>query len=471
MRIPLNRNSRTPLYRQVADYIRSAVLDGSFPPESRLPAVRDMAKKNSVSRITVEKAYEALEAESLVQIRPGSGVYTLSAGPPPAPVRENGSDRQTFRPFDHTGSGDMVDFSYGGGDPRLFPVRDFRSCLQKTATLPEEELFAYGDIRGYGPLRESVARILTSQGLRITPDRLLVTNGSQQALSLICRRFLRRGSRILTEANTYGEALNLFRTEGYEIVPVPMDENGMNTGALEKILKTAPADLIYTIPNFQNPTGTTLPEERRRHLISLADRYNTPVVEDDYIGDLSYGSPCPPSLKAMDPTGRVIYIGTFSKMLMPGLRFGFLAAEEPFYGDLVNYKRYSDLTSPGYLQRAVHSFISLGRYRNHIESSRRIYRKRRDRMAAALREFFPEEWQFQTPGGGLFLWLPCPKGFYGADYVRAAAGRQVRVPDGSIFRSAPRREAAGLRLNFASRTEEEITRGVRRMARALEDQN
>ena len=162
-----------------------------------------------------------------------------------------GEESEPYCPFDPVVNDNIIDFSYGGGDSRLFPIKDFKNCLQKAVNLAEEDLFSYGDIRGYAPLRKSIARILSSQGLMITDENILLTNGSQQALSLICRRFLRPGSCIVTEALLYGEALNLFReTEEYEILSVPVDENGMRTDILKNLLKSKRVNMIYTIPQF-----------------------------------------------------------------------------------------------------------------------------------------------------------------------------------------------------------------------------
>ena len=465
MRISLNRSSGEPLYRQIAEYLEKAIKNGSYPYNSRLPSVRELSRINGISRITAEKAYEYLESANMVQIRPGSGVFTLL--PLHTSISQNRDTSKSYRPFDPVVSDNLTDFSYGGGDSRLFPMNDFKNCLQKAVNMAEEDLFSYGDIRGYTPLRESVSQILSAQGLMIRADNILVTNGSQQALSLICRRFLKPGSRIITESLIYGEALNLFRTEGYEIIPVPVDENGMRTDLLKTILDSKSADMIYTIPNFQNPTGATLSINRREELIGLSNIHNIPIIEDDYLGDLSFQSSNPPPLKAMAPESRIHYIGTFSKMLIPGLRFGYLASNTEEYRILVEYKRHGDLTSPYIIQKAIQSFISLGRYQNHIERSRKIYRKRRDSLIGILRSELDDLFDFFVPHGGIFLWVKCPPSLKEGELFEKALKGGIKLAPGAMFRTDPDPANYGFRLNFACLTEEEISCGIRNLAGIL----
>ena len=203
----------------------------------------------------------------------------------------------------------------------------------------------YGEPEGHMPLRITIADILASQGLQTRPENVLITAGSQQALTLVAQLLLEPGDVILVESPTYSGALNLFRALGFRIVGVPIDRQGMQVEVLEKLLQQHHPKLIYTIPTFHNPTGTSLSSVRRRQLIVLADRYNVPILEDDFVGDLRYEGRTQPALKALDPGGRVIYVSTFSKMLMPGLRVGFLVADGPVFDGLVRFKHASDLAT------------------------------------------------------------------------------------------------------------------------------
>jgi GntR family transcriptional regulator/MocR family aminotransferase len=202
-------------------------------------------------------------------------------------------------------------------------------------------------------LRATIAQVMASQGLQTSPDDLLITSGSQQAIALVCQVLLRPGDCVLVEAPTYAGGLDLFRGLGLKVVGVPMDAEGLRMGALETALQQHHARLIYTIPNFHNPTGVCMSVARRRELLSLAARYNAAILEDDYVGDLRYEGRALPALKSLDPGGQIIYVSTFSKMLMPGLRVGFLSADGPVLAGLARLKRATDLATSSLVQRAL----------------------------------------------------------------------------------------------------------------------
>src|SRR4030095_2178204 len=273
----------------------------------------------------------------------------------------------------------------------MFPAEEFRKVLQSVMRRDGFDALDYGERNGYGPLRESITNILASQGLQTRPEDILITAGSQQALSLVSQLLLNPGDVILVESPTYSGALELFHALGFEIVGIPVDTQGMQVEGLEKLLQHHHPKLIYTIPNFHNPTGTCLSSQRRHQLIILADRYNIPILEDDFVGDLRYEGRTQPALKALDPGGRVIYINTFSKILMPGLRVGFLVAEGPVYDCLVNFKRVNDLATSTLVQRALEAYVTVGRYQAHLRRSCQIFHKRRDVMLLAIQRYMPAE--------------------------------------------------------------------------------
>ena len=247
-------------------------------------------------------------------------------------------------------SAGTISLARGQGDSRLFPAERFRRVLQAVARRDGAEALDYGDGAGYAPLRATIAHILAAQGVPAQAGDILITGGSQQALSLIARLLLRAGDVVLVENPTYSGAIDLFRSLDVRLLGIPVDEQGMRVERAEEALRSAHPRLIYTIPNFQNPTGACLSGARRRQLVALADRYSVPILEDDLVGDLRYDGRDLPALKALDPGGRVIYVGTFSKMLMPGLRIGFLAAAGPVYGQLLAHKRTDDLATTNLIQ-------------------------------------------------------------------------------------------------------------------------
>jgi GntR family transcriptional regulator / MocR family aminotransferase len=486
MRIPLDRQSDIPLYQQIKTHLQQGILSGSFAPETRLPASRQLARDLGVNRITVETAYSELEADGLIYSRVGSGTYVLPSTPLPSPPIDNLDEawplwqqnvKREVSPPQNAESAEMrktsqhpelISFAGGTSAPHMFPADDFRKVLQTVMRRDGMAALGYGESNGYGPLRATIAHVLASQGLQARPDNILITAGSQQALSLVSQLLLKPGDTILVESPTYGGALELFRAVNFSIVGVPMDKQGMQVENLEKVLQQHHPKLIYTIPNFHNPTGTCLSSSRRRELIVLADRYNIPILEDDFVGDLRYDGRAQPSLKALDPGGRVIYANTFSKMIMPGLRVGFLLIEGPIYEVLVNFKRVNDLATSALIQRALEAYVTVGRYQAHLRRSCQIFRKRRDAMIAAIHRYLPADARFDTPQGGLFLWVHLPDEMSADDLLPLAHREGVDFVPGSKFFSSGSEGKEWIRLNFVLHSPDEIEEGIKRLGMAIQ---
>jgi len=484
MRIPLDRQSDTPLYQQISAYLRQGILSGSLASETRLPATRQLAQALGVNRITIETAYAELEADGLIYTRVGSGTYILPHGSLPSLPRDapgapwplwqqelQSQKRQTGALPDNllqaAGHLHPISFAGGIGDAHLYPARDFRKVMQAVLRQDGIEALNYGELNGYAPLRSTIAHVLASQGIQALPEKILITAGSQQALAFVSQILLKAGDVILVESPTYSTALELFRALQLKIVGIPVDENGMQVEQLEKLLQLHHPKLIYTIPNFHNPTGTCLSGQRRRQLIALADRYNVPVLEDDFVGDLRYEGRAQPALKALDPGGRVIYISTFSKMLMPGLRVGFVAADGPFYESLVSFKRVNDLATSNLIQHALEAYVTVGRYQAHLRRSCQLYRKRRDAMLQAINRYLPASAQVNVPQGGLFIWLCLPEGFSAEKLLPIACEQGVNFVPGNVFFPDGFGGEACLRLNFVTQPPEEIEEGIKRLGKAL----
>ena len=486
MRIPLDRQSSIPLYEQIETYLRQGILSGSLAADTRLPASRQLARDLGVNRITVENAYAELETDGLIYSRMGSGTYVLPPSPlftlskndpgTPWPLWQQSvefQDRTTkYKPADvmlkrtprHP---HPISFDSGIGDAHLFPAEDFRKVLQTVMRRDGIAALDYGEPNGHGALRETIAHILASQGLQTQPENVLITAGSQQALSLISQLLLKPEDVILVESPTYSGALDLFRSLDFRVVGIPMDGQGMQVEMLEKLLQQHHPKLIYTIPNFHNPTGTCLSSQRRHQLIILADRYNIPILEDDFVGDLRYEGRTQPALKALDPGGRVIYINTFSKILMPGLRVGFLIAEGPVYDALVNFKRVNDLATSTLVQRAVEAYVTVGRYQAHLRRSCQIFRKRRDAMLLAIRRYLPAEVRFDVPLGGLFIWLQLPENLSSEMLLSLAWEEGVVFAPGNEFFPDKLSGRNWLRLNFVAQAPDQINEGIKRLGSAV----
>ena len=487
MWISLDRDSLLPLYQQIQHFLREQIKAGVLLPETQLPASREMAGNLGVSRVTVINAYAELEAEGLVYSQPGSGTFVapLSTGlSEPSSEQLSNDDwpmwqqellSRAWLPSqweveqleDAAVCPERISFAEGLGATEFFPVNDFRKTLQVVLRRDGSAALDYGDRAGYLPLRTTIAQILTGQGIPVHPDRVLVTSGSHQALVMVAWLLLRPGDVVLVESPTYAGVIDLFRAMSVRLLGIPVDEHGMQVELVEDALRTVRPQLIYTIPTFHNPTGTCLTGHRRRYLIALASRYNVPILEDDFAGDLRYEGRTLPALKSLDPGGHVIYVSTFSKVLMPALRVGFLVASGPVYERLLAYKRFSDLATSNLMQRALEAYITVGRYQIHLRRACHEYRRRRDAMLAALARYAPDGTRWITPQGGLFLWLQLPDGLSADELYPIALEEGVSFTPGSVFFPG-RREQSCLRLNFVSHPTDVIEEGVRRLGQAVE---
>ena len=239
-----------------------------------------------------------------------------------------------------------ISFTSSSGDSSLFPLEDFRHAMRSVMSGGKKDILGYGETAGYLPLRKTVADILASQGIPAHAEEVLITSGSQQALNLVVRLLVRPGEQVLVERPTHKGMIDLCQSLGIELVEIPMDEQGMQVEHLETILNQNNPRLIFTVPNFHNPTGTCLNTTRRRQLVETAARHSVPILEDDYIGDLRYKGSAQPALKALDTCGNVIYVSTFSKMLIPSLRVGFLVANGPIFKTLLSENGFMTLLLP-----------------------------------------------------------------------------------------------------------------------------
>jgi len=370
-----------------------------------------------------------------------------------------------------TAQPDMI--SFGGGFPaaELFPLERTREACEKVIKENGRKALQYSNTEGYAPLREWVSEFTAKQGFKSSADNVLLTSGSQQALDLIGRIFINRGDRILTESPTYLGALQAWNAYGASYVTIDTDENGLNTDKLEALISTN-IKFQYVLPNFQNPMGVTMSLERRNRLVELALKYGVPLVEDDPYGALRFeGEPILP-VAALDAahhnggseySGNVIYTSTFSKILAPGLRIGWVIAPPEVIKKMVQAKQGADLQSSTFDQYLAYELAKGDWIEDHIKLIRKVYHERRDVMLEAFEEFMPAGTTWTTPQGGLFLWLRLPEGCDTIELFPIAVEEKVAYVPGEPFYpiSGPRNT---MRLNFSACNPELIREGVRRLA-------
>lgn len=479
--IELDRSSRVPLYLQIKNRLRDLILSGALPEGTQLPPERKLAATLGVTRGTVTNAYRELVADGLAEARVGRGTVvrrpSQAAASSPVPLsppwselfapQPRGLRDSLLRDLAHLARRpDTIALTAGVPAPELYPRTAFHQVL--TALLRDGDPAALGPCptEGHPPLREAIARRMAERGATVTPEQVLVTTGSQQGLDLLARAFLEAGDAVVVEAPTYLGALQAFSAAGARLLSVPLDAHGPRLDILDGLLARHRPKLIYTLPTFQNPSGVTQDLERRLGLLAVAARYGIPVVEDDPYGPLYFDAPPPPPLKALDQQGSVIYLSTFSKIVFPGLRLGWIAAPRPVIERLARIKQRTDLYGNTLAQWTTAAFIEAGHLDEHLTHVRPAYRRRRDTMMAALTEHCPGL-MYTTPAGGFNLWCRLPQGLK-ARALLAEAGRQgVVFAPGELFHADGNGEDA-LRLNFSAHSEAQIREAIARLGRAVE---
>lgn len=372
---------------------------------------------------------------------------------------------------------DIISFAGGLPAPDVFPIKEFQAACNTVLAQSGAQALQYSTTEGYQPLRDMIARHTSRYMVPVTPDNILITSGSQQALDFMGRLFINRGDYIVVESPSYLGALQAWNAYGAQYIAVPMDEDGMIVDQLEEALRKGPK-FIYVLPNFQNPSGCTLSLERRKRVIELADKYGVPIIEDDPYGQLRYEGDHIPSLVQLDSayrgydgdcySGNVIYLSTFSKLLAPGLRLAWVIAPEQVIRKLVYAKQAADLHTASFNQYVAFEVAKGGFLDEHVKTIRAVYKERRDVMLEMMDEMFPPEMRWTKPQGGMFLWGIMPEHMDSAEVLTAALKRKVAfVPGGSFHATGGGKNT--MRINFSYSNPDTIREGITRLGTTLKE--
>ncbi len=481
MRIEIDRSVPTSLYRQISQSIRAQILQGLLPDGFRLPPERRLAETLGVNRTTILNAYRDLKGEGLIGGHVGRGTTVLGQRPQPpvgAPLpqlrwtdlmRPAASGPIEIRELMALSEAEgVILLSAGFPAPELTPVELVRGEIEALLGERGPAALIYAPTEGVSSLRQALAALMGERGVECRPDDVLVTSGSQQAIDLVTRVLVEPGDAVVVEEPTYFGALQVFRAAQARVLGVPIDAQGMRTDLLEHLLRRYQPKLIYTLPSFQNPSGALMTGERRLQLLELAERFHVPLIEDDVYADLSLDGAAPPSLKALDRHGFVVHVSSFSKLLCPGLRVGWLVAPRPLLRRLSRAKETADLQTGTLGQMLVERLLRSGAYALHAQRVREAYRARRDAMQESLHEHARDWASWSLPRGGSYFWCRLAQPLAVDALLARAAERRVAFLPGSLcFAQEP---ASGyLRLSFSYATPAEIREGVVRLSRAVRD--
>ncbi|NLJ78515.1 MAG: PLP-dependent aminotransferase family protein [Tissierellia bacterium] len=361
----------------------------------------------------------------------------------------------------------IISFAGGMPAPELFPVDAFKEASKDVLAEKGSMAMQYGPTEGYEPLKQKIAERMKKVGVEADLDQVLITSGSQQGLDFAAKVFIDPGDIIICESPTYLGAINAFKAYEPQIIEIETDDHGMIMEDLEKALdNNENVKFIYVIPDFQNPSGRSWSVDRRKKLVELAHKYNTVVVEDNPYGELFFEGEIQPSIKHYDTEGRVIFLGTFSKILSPGLRLGWTVADKEILSHFIMVKQGADLQSSTISQMQIDRFLEIYDIEEHIERIRTLYRKRRDLMIQTMEEKFPKGVEYTYPKGGLFTWVILPEYINARDLAVKALEKGVAfVPGGSFYPNKSKENT--FRLNYSNANEDMIIDGITRLAGAI----
>lgn len=356
----------------------------------------------------------------------------------------------------------IIAFAAGNPAPDAFPVEEIKKI---TLDILEENPIAalqYGATEGYTPLRDAVKKRLASQGSFSDRDELIITSGGQQASELSCKIFLNEGDTLICESPSFIGCLNAFRSYNANLAGVEMDDEGISLEGLEEAVKNNKnCKLLYIIPNFQNPSGRCMSAARRKAVYEFACRHDLIIIEDNPYGELRFAGEDIPSVKSLDTEGRVIYAGSFSKVVSPGMRVGFIAAAPEIISKIVVCKQVSDVHSNILAQMICHRILTEYDFEAHIAELKKIYKRKYTIMAEGIKNYFSSKVTVTEPQGGLFIWGTLPEGSDMLDFVRKAIERKVAVVPGTAFLTDENAKTTSFRMNFSTPTDEQLTEGCK----------
>lgn len=470
--IQLNKESNEALYVQLYNQICQLIEEGKLTQGYMLPPVRKLAGFLTINVGTVVRSYKELEKNGYIFSRSGSGSYVAELLPRDRELDEGERDVVEHEPLAVLPpdiEDRYINLAGIALNPDIISVEQFKKVLIEVLDRDKGYAFSYQESQGFYPLRMSIAIHLKEHGVKALAGNVQIISGAQQGIDIVAKSFLKYGDYVFTERPTYPGAIAAFRSRGARIIDISLDEDGMNIEELEVKLRTFRPKLIYVMPNIQNPTGYSYSVVKRNRLMGLARYYNALILEDDYISDLNFQQERMAPLKAIDRDDRVIYLKSFSKIFMPGLRLAFLTIPQQFVNKVSAVKQTSDISTSGLTQRAFDLYLRQGIWQEHIGTIRSRYQSVFTMTLEAIKKYLPSSVYCSVPAGGLSFWLILPPNISAKAIVEKLRNQEVLLVDGCDFfaRQAPDRF---LRISFATASYKEIETGIMRLGKVVESE-
>lgn len=464
--IKLDKEGQSPLYQQLADGLGRLISQGSLAPDSKLPPIRKMAEEYGVNNVTVVTAYKHLESKQMVYSRKGSGTFVspLPVEAIPSPVAKgNLHSFEVGISFDKA-----INFANTSLPHELFPVDAFKKAFNEVLEREKGGAFRYTDSMGYQPLREQLCSYIEAYGIKTTTDSVQIISGAQQGIDVISKAMIHFGDVVFVESPTFYGAAGAFLSRGAKLIEIPMENDGMKMSVLEDYLKLYRPRFIYMMAYFQTPTGISYSLEKKRRLLELAERYDTYIIEEDDFYDFYYSKEAPVPLKALDYKNRVVYIKSFSKILMPGLRMGLMVLPKKIHQGVMEAKYTTDISTSGFIQKAMEQYFKENGWEEHAKTMRGFGGEKYRHTLSFAKKYLAGRASFSLPNGGVSLWIKLPEGIGAEAFCSRMLEKNVILTPGSQFEISGR-DSDHIRLSFCGLEDGKIEVGLKRMSETIDN--
>lgn len=465
--IVLDKNLSKPLYVQLYEKIKLLIEDSKLK-DDKLPSIRKLSSDLGVNNVTIINAYKLLEQEGFVYSIKGSGTYIKKLPYSDEMLYVEDGDMDLMLSGILPISKKSINFASVSPTPDLFPIKEFKQALVEVLDRDGGLAFLYPEITGFGPLRQSISKfIMENYNTKVNMDQILITSGGQQGLDIISKTMINQGDIIFVENPTYSGAFAAFKYRGAKIIGIPMLEDGIDMDMLKVYIKKYTPKFIYIMTNYQSPTTYSYSEEKKKEILNLAVEHNFYIIEDDFLTDLYFDNDIKSPLISLDKMDMVIYIKSFSKIFMPGVRIGFVTLPNKLLKGIIKAKHSTDISSSGYLQRAFDLYLRKGYWRKHIDNIRNVYSEKYNIMIQELSILKKYGIDYTTPNGGLSLWLKIPPNINALEFYNDCIENGLSLVPGKVFFIDEALNTNYIRLSFGAVNNDEIIQGIRIMDNIL----
>lgn len=451
--IVLDKKSDEYLYVQLYKKIKEKIISGDIIANSKLPTIRKLAKELSVNNVTIVNAYDLLEKQGYVYKKVGSGTFASDI------LDDNSLNFDSEESSLGSENDEFINFAITAPPESLFPIEDIKLAINKVLDRDKGMAFSYQQSQGYYPLRKAIKHYLKKYDINTSEDNIQIISGAQQGIDILSKALIEYGDVVFTENPTYSGAIAAFKSRSARTISIDIKSDGMDIIDLENKLRSFKPKFVYIMPIFQNPTGYSYSYDKKQQLLNLAKKHDFYIVEDDYLSDIEFCSDDNTTIKSLDTDDRVIYVKSFSKISMPGLRLAFMVIPKTLYNDVLSAKHISDISTSGIIQRAFELYLTSDSWDRNLESIKNIYLDKFNTMIKCIKKYIPKQVSYIIPKGGLNFWFTLPDGYSANELYKVCLESKITISPGFVF-NINQSDNENFRLSVASLNSKEIEKGM-----------